>query len=56
MKVVEAFEYLVQEEESRLIDMDQVTRLAVERVEDSGSYFWTRSTRLRGARPGMGRM
>jgi ATP-dependent HslUV protease ATP-binding subunit HslU len=39
MKVVEAFDYLVQEEESRLIDMDQVTRLAVERVEDSGIVF-----------------
>jgi len=31
MKVAEAFEYLVQEEEGRLVDMDQVTRLAVER-------------------------
>ena len=39
MKVVEAFEYLIQEEEGRLIDMDQVTRLAVERVEDSGIVF-----------------
>jgi len=39
MKVAEAFEYLVQEEEQRLIDMDQVTRLAVERVEDSGIVF-----------------
>ena len=39
MKVAEAFEYLVQEEEGRLIDMDQVTRLAVERVEDSGMVF-----------------
>src|SRR5271169_1974719 len=39
MKVAEAFDYLVQEEESRLIDMDQVTRLAVERVEDSGIVF-----------------
>jgi len=39
MKVAEAFEYLVQEEENRLIDMDQVTRLAVERVEDSGIVF-----------------
>jgi ATP-dependent HslUV protease ATP-binding subunit HslU len=38
MKVAEAFDYLVQEEENRLIDMDQVTRPAVERVEDSGSY------------------
>ncbi len=39
MKVAEAFEYLVQEEEGRLVDMDQVTRLAVERVEDSGMVF-----------------
>ena len=39
MKVAEAFDYLVQEEENRLIDMDQVTRLAVERVEDSGIVF-----------------
>ena len=39
MKVAEAFDYLVQEEEGRLIDMDQVTRLAVERVEDSGMIF-----------------
>src|ERR1700753_4238144 len=39
MKVGEAFEYLVQEEEQRLVDMDQVTRLAVERVENSGIVF-----------------
>ncbi|MDE1176841.1 MAG: ATP-dependent protease ATPase subunit HslU [Edaphobacter sp.] len=39
MKIAEAFEYLVQEEEGRLIDMDQVTRLAVERVEDAGMVF-----------------
>jgi ATP-dependent HslUV protease ATP-binding subunit HslU len=48
MKVAEAFDYLVQEEEGRLIDMDQVTRLAVERVEDSS----TKSTRSPGARAG----
>jgi ATP-dependent HslUV protease ATP-binding subunit HslU len=39
MKVSEAFDYLVQEEESRLIDMDQVTRIAVERAEQSGIIF-----------------
>src|SRR5580698_5761418 len=39
MRVAEAFDYLVQEEENRLIDMDQVTRQAVERVEDSGMVF-----------------
>src|SRR5579883_174397 len=36
MKVNEAFEYLIQEEEQRLIDMDQVTRAAIDRVENSG--------------------
>src|SRR5499427_1460636 len=35
MKVNEAFEYLIQEEEQRLIDMDQVTRMAIDRVENS---------------------
>ena len=39
MKVNEAFEYLIQEEEQRLIDMDQVTRIATDRVEDSGIIF-----------------
>jgi len=39
MKVSEAFEYLIQEEEQRLVDMDQVTRIAVERVENSGIIF-----------------
>ena len=56
MKVSEAFEYLVQEEEGRLVDMDQVTRIAIERVEDSGWCFSMRSTRSPGARAGMGRM
>jgi ATP-dependent HslUV protease ATP-binding subunit HslU len=39
MKVNEAFEYLIQEEEQRLVDMDQVTRIATERVENSGIIF-----------------
>jgi ATP-dependent HslUV protease ATP-binding subunit HslU len=39
MKVDDAFDYLVQEEEGRLIDMDAVTRSAVERVESSGIVF-----------------
>ena len=33
MRVDEAMEYLMQEEEERLIDMDQVARAAIERVE-----------------------
>jgi ATP-dependent HslUV protease ATP-binding subunit HslU len=39
MRVPEAFEYLVQEEEGKLVDMDSVARTAVERVEQSGIIF-----------------
>ena len=39
MKVPEAFEFLVQEEEGKLVDMDSVARVAVERVEQSGIIF-----------------
>jgi ATP-dependent HslUV protease ATP-binding subunit HslU len=39
MKVTDAFDYLVQEEEGRLIDMDSVNRAAVERVESNGIIF-----------------
>jgi ATP-dependent protease HslVU, ATPase subunit len=54
MKVSDAFEYLVQEEESRLIDMDQVTRLAVERVEDSGMVFLDEIDKIAGREGGHG--
>ncbi len=39
MRVSEALEYLIQEEEQKLIDMDQVTRVALERVERNGIIF-----------------
>ena len=39
MKAADAFDYLVNEEEGRLIDMDSVNRAAVERVESSGIIF-----------------
>jgi ATP-dependent HslUV protease ATP-binding subunit HslU len=54
MKVSEAFEYLTQEEEGRLIDMDQVTRLAVERVEDSGIVFLDEIDKIAGREGGHG--
>jgi ATP-dependent HslUV protease ATP-binding subunit HslU len=54
MKVAEAFEYLVQEEENRLIDMDQVNRLAVERVEDSGIVFLDEIDKIAGREGGHG--
>jgi ATP-dependent HslUV protease ATP-binding subunit HslU len=39
MKVPEALEYLTQEEEQKLVDMDSVSRTAVERVEQAGIIF-----------------
>jgi len=39
MKIPEALEIVTQEESQRLIDMDQVTRMAKERVEQSGIIF-----------------
>ena len=54
MKVNEAFEYLVQEEEQRLIDMDQVTRIAVERVEQSGIIFLDEIDKIAGRESGHG--
>jgi len=54
LKVAEAFDYLVQEEESRLLDMDQVTRIAVERVEDSGIVFLDEVDKIAGREGGHG--
>src|SRR6201992_2363645 len=54
MKVSEAFEYLVQEEEQRLIDMDQVNRIAVERVENSGIVFLDEIDKVAGREGGHG--
>ena len=39
LKVPEALEYLRQEEEQKLIDMDSVAKAAVERVEQAGIIF-----------------
>jgi ATP-dependent HslUV protease ATP-binding subunit HslU len=54
MKVNEAFEYLIQEEESRLIDMDQVTKAAVDRVETSGIIFLDEIDKIAGREGGHG--
>jgi len=54
MKVNEAFEYLIQEEEQRLIDMDQVTRVAIDRVEDSGIIFLDEIDKIAGRESGHG--
>jgi ATP-dependent HslUV protease ATP-binding subunit HslU len=54
MKVNEAFEYLIQEEEQRLVDMDQVTRIATERVENSGIIFLDEVDKIAGREGGHG--
>jgi len=54
MRVAEAMDYLIQEEENRLIDMDQVTRIAVERVEQSGIIFLDEIDKIAGRERGHG--
>jgi len=54
MKVSEAFDYLIQEEEQRLVDMDQVTRIAVQRVEQSGIIFLDEIDKIAGRESGHG--
>jgi ATP-dependent HslUV protease ATP-binding subunit HslU len=54
MRVTEAMDYLIQEEESRLIDMDQVTRGAVERVEQNGIIFLDEIDKIAGRERGHG--
>jgi ATP-dependent HslUV protease ATP-binding subunit HslU len=54
MRVAEAIEYLVQEEEQKLIDMDQVTRIALERVERNGIIFLDEIDKIAGRESGHG--
>lgn len=54
LRVDEAMEHLLQEEEERLIDMDQVARAAIERVEDSGIIFLDEIDKIAGRESGHG--
>jgi ATP-dependent HslUV protease ATP-binding subunit HslU len=54
MRVSEAMEYVIQEEEQKLIDMDQVTRTAMERVERSGIIFLDEIDKIAGRESGHG--
>ncbi|MEW6207962.1 MAG: ATP-dependent protease ATPase subunit HslU [Acidobacteriota bacterium] len=54
MRVEEAMEYLTQEEEQKLIDMDQVARAAIERVESSGIVFLDEIDKIAGREGGHG--
>jgi len=54
MRVSEAIDYLIQEEEQKLVDMDQVTRVAIERVERSGIIFLDEVDKIAGREGGHG--
>jgi ATP-dependent HslUV protease ATP-binding subunit HslU len=54
MRVHEAIDYLIQEEEQKLIDMDQVTRVALERVERNGIIFLDEVDKIAGREGGHG--
>src|ERR1700731_222222 len=54
MRVAEAIAYLIQEEEQKLIDMDQVTRVALERVERNGIIFLDEIDKIAGRESGHG--
>jgi ATP-dependent HslUV protease ATP-binding subunit HslU len=54
MRVDEAIEHLMAEEEERLIDMDQVARAAIERVEISGIIFLDEIDKIAGRESGHG--
>jgi len=54
VKVKEAVEYLIEQEQQRLIDMDQVSRLAIEKVENSGIIFLDEVDKISGRETGHG--
>jgi ATP-dependent HslUV protease ATP-binding subunit HslU len=54
VKIKEAREFLMEDEQRRLIDMDQVARLAVERVEHSGIIFLDEVDKISGRETGHG--
>ncbi len=54
MSVADAFEYLIQEEENKLLDMDQLTRVAVERAEQMGIIFIDEIDKVAGREAGHG--
>ena len=54
MRVREAFEYLITEEEQRLVDIESVTRTAIERVERNGIVFLDEIDKIAGREGGHG--
>jgi ATP-dependent HslUV protease ATP-binding subunit HslU len=54
MRVDEAADYIMQEEEQKLLDMDKVARIALERVEQSGIIFLDELDKIAGRESGHG--
>jgi ATP-dependent HslUV protease ATP-binding subunit HslU len=54
MPVDEAADYIMQEEEQKLVDMEQVARLALDRVEQSGIIFLDEIDKIAGRESGHG--
>ena len=54
MKVPDALEHLIQEEEQQLVDMDQIGRTAVERTEETGIVFIDEMDKVAGREGGHG--
>ncbi len=54
MRVDEAMEYLLEEEKQKLVDMDTVSRIALERVEQSGIIFLDEIDKIAGRESGHG--
>ncbi|HEV2615997.1 MAG TPA: ATP-dependent protease ATPase subunit HslU [Candidatus Acidoferrales bacterium] len=54
MTVAEAYDYLIQDEENKLLDMEQVTRIAVDRVEQMGILFIDEVDKIAGRESGHG--
>ncbi len=54
MPVNEASDYILQEEEQKLVDMEQVARLALDRVEQNGIIFLDEIDKIAGRESGHG--
>ena len=54
MKVAEARDYLVREEQESLVDMDQITRAAIQKTQDSGIVFLDEIDKVAGRESGSG--
>jgi ATP-dependent HslUV protease ATP-binding subunit HslU len=52
MKVAEAYAYLLREEQESLADMDQITRTAIQKTQDSGIIFLDEIDKIAGRESG----